>query len=143
MIDDSIGLEGIISLNSDTVYKNWTKVIFGYCDGAMHQGSNANPISYKDTKLYFRGNNIGRAHFKWLISNHQLDQASKIMLSGSSAGGIAAFNWGNYLLTLVKNPEIVYIVPDSSIFINSTTFKDNTPLIQQQISTLMTIAHAT
>ena len=65
------------------------------------------------------------------------------MLAGSSAGGIAAYNWGNYLMSLVKSPENVYIVPDSGIFINSTTFKSNKPLVQQQIATLMTLAHQT
>lgn len=49
-----------------------------------------NPIEYKDTKLYFRGNLIVRSHFKWLIENYQIDKASKILLSGGSAGAVAS-----------------------------------------------------
>jgi hypothetical protein len=29
-----------------------------YCDGAGHQGTSSSPTPYKDSKLYFRGNNI-------------------------------------------------------------------------------------
>lgn len=140
-INDQLGTEGLISLN-ETLYKNWTKVLFGYCDGAMMQGGNDSPIQYKDIKLYFRGGKIMRSHFTYLIKTYQLDKASKILFSGGSAGAIASISWGNYLQSLIHNPSSVYIVPDSGIFINSNTYKDNVPLIQQQISTLMQIAQA-
>jgi len=65
------------------------------------------------------------------------------MLTGGSAGGIAAFIWSNYLQSIIKNPDSVYTIPDSGIFINSNTFKENQPVIQQQISTLMQIAQMT
>ncbi len=29
-----------------------------YCDGSGHQGTRTEPVSYKDAKLYFRGNNV-------------------------------------------------------------------------------------
>jgi hypothetical protein len=138
-LNDAAGTQGLISLN-DSLYKNWTKILFGYCDGAMFQGDNANPIPYKDTKLYFRGNRQVRSHFKWLIDNYQMDKASKIMLTGGSAGGIASFIWTNYLQSIVVNPKAVYTIPDSGIFINSNTFTDNQPLFEKQISTLMQIA---
>ena len=81
-----------------------------------------------------------RSHFTYLINKYQLNKASKILLTGGSAGGIASILWGNYLQSIVSNPSIVYNVPDSGIFLNSSTYKDNVPLIQQQISTLMQLA---
>lgn len=134
-----MGAQGLISLN-DTLYKNWTKVLFGYCDGALMQGGNDSPIQYKDKKLYFRGGKIMRSHFTYLINKYQIDKASKILFTGGSAGGLASIAWGNYLQKIVQNPSAVYIVPDSGIFLNSSTYKDNVPLIQQQISTLMQLA---
>jgi len=104
------------------------------------QGGNDSPIQYKDAKLYFRGGKIMRSHFTYLINKYQLNKASKILLTGGSAGGIASILWGNYLQSIVSNPSIVYNVPDSGIFLNSSTYKDNVPLIQQQISTLMQLA---
>lgn len=135
-----MGTQGLISLN-DTLYKNWTKVLFGYCDGTMMQGGNDSPVQYKDTKLYFRGGRIMRSHFAYLINKYQMDKASKVMFTGSSAGGLASTMWGNYLQTIVKNSSNVYIVPDSGLFINSSTFRTNIPLIEKQISTLMQLAH--
>jgi len=32
-----------------------------------------------------------------LINKYQLDKASKILLTGGSAGGLASIAWGNYL----------------------------------------------
>jgi hypothetical protein len=115
--------------------------LFAYCDGSLLQGGNDSPIKYKDATLYFRGGRIMRSHFKWLTTTYQLDKASKIMFTGGSAGGLAPIIWSNYLQTIVQNPDSVYVIPDSAIFVNSTTFKTNIPLIQQQISTLMQIAH--
>jgi hypothetical protein len=47
-LDDRTGTEGFLSLN-DSLYKNWNKVLFAYCDGSLHQGDKINPILYKDT----------------------------------------------------------------------------------------------
>lgn len=91
----------------------------------------------------FRGARIVRSHFKWLIDTYRMDQASKIMLGGGSAGAVASYLWGNYLASLLKNPQALYIIPDSGVFVNSITFKTNIPLIQMCIQTLMSIAHAT
>ncbi len=98
-------------------------------------------MQYKDTQLYFRGARIVRSHFKYLISQYQLDQASKIIITGGSAGAVASFLWGNYLLSLVKNPSVVYNIPDSGIFINANTYITDIPLLQMAISNLMKLAH--
>lgn len=116
----------MLSLN-ETVYANWTKIMFTYCDGALHQGSRDEPVSYKDAKLYFRGNKISRSHFKYLIDNYDLLKAEKIMLSGGSAGAVAVMMWGNYLQSLLLNPSIVYNVPDCGIFLNLPAYKTNFP----------------
>ena len=81
-----------------------------------------NPVEYKDTKLYFRGNMIVRSHFKWLIDNYRIDKASKILLSGGSAGAVASIVWGNYLQSIVSDPAMVFNVPDCGVFLNVRTF---------------------
>lgn len=96
-------VQGFLALD-DSLYRNWTKVLFAYCDGAFHQGDNANPISYKGAQLYFRGARITRSHFKWLNLKYGLNQASKIIFSGGSAGAIGAYIWGNYLQDQVDEP---------------------------------------
>lgn len=49
---------GLLSDEPSNYFKDWTKVYLKYCDGSGHQGSASSPISYKDRKLYFRGQNV-------------------------------------------------------------------------------------
>ena len=71
-----------------------TKVYLKYCDGSGHQGSKLAPISYKDAKLYFRGTNVTVSQFKSLEDKFGLfSKSSKVIVSGGSAGGLAAFLW--------------------------------------------------
>jgi len=42
-------------------------------------------------------------------------------LAGGSAGGIATHLWNNYLKSYVNNPNVVYSISDSGVFLNSKT----------------------
>lgn len=54
---------------------------------------------------------------------------------------MASTIWGNYLISLVKNPSSVYIIPDSGVFVNAKTYEYDVPLIQILVTNLMSIAH--
>jgi hypothetical protein len=111
------GEAGVLSTDpKKSAFANWTKVVMIYCDGAFHQGNNNNPIKYKDAELYFRGAVNTRSHFKWTDMKYNLSAAERIVLTGSSAGGIGVYLWDEYLRGLVDHPERVYSVADSSIF---------------------------
>jgi len=115
---------GIVSTLPDhSKFANWTKIVFMYCDGSLHQGNNKSPVQYKDTSLYFRGSVNTRAHIKWADMKYNLSQAERIMVCGSSAGGMATYLWTDHVRGLVPNPNVVYGVADSSVyyapFINS------------------------
>lgn len=97
-------------------FARWTKVVIMYCDGAFHQGNNLSPVKYKDAELYFRGAVNTRSHLKWADNQYNFSQADKIIVSGSSAGGIATYLWVDYLRTLVPNPKQIYGVSDSGVF---------------------------
>lgn len=121
--------QGILSNDvNKNLFGNWTKAVFVYCDGAFHQGNTKSPLKYKDTTLYFRGGPITRSHFKYLDNRFNFGNAKKIVLTGSSAGGIATYVWADYLKSLLTNPETQFFsIPDSSIFVNPTE-----PLLQLQ-----------
>ena len=84
----------------------------------MHQGSNNNSIKYKDTELFFRGADNTRAHLKYLLQNHKLAAATNVVLTGSSAGAIAASLWTNYVRSLLDNPNVLVSIYDSGVFMN-------------------------
>lgn len=52
-----------MSNNAKNNFSEYTKIFIKYCDGSGHQGTKSNPIEYKDTKLYFRGNNLTISKF--------------------------------------------------------------------------------
>ena len=72
-----------------------------YCDGAFHQGNSQDPIRYKDGQLYFRGSVNTRAHLKFINEKFNLTAAKKVVLTGSSAGGMATYIWADYIQTLL------------------------------------------
>jgi hypothetical protein len=78
-------------------------------------------VKYKDTQLYFRGAAITRSHFNWINVKYGLKNAQKVVLTGGSAGGIAVHLWNNYLRGFLKNPDAVYAIDDSGVFINAKT----------------------
>ena len=112
--------EGILSTDpTKNIFANWTKVIILYCDGAFHQGNTKVPYSYKDTKLYFRGSVNTRAHFQYIHNKYNLSNAERVVLSGSSAGGMATFIWAEYLKKLIGFPDVkFYPIIDSGIFLD-------------------------
>lgn len=127
---DTISPGGILSTDPNkSKFAGWTKIVFGYCDGSMHQGYRKNPISYKGVDLYFRGAAVTRSNFKWVQTRYNLRGAEQVILTGSSAGGVATFLWTNYLRTLVSRPNNVVSIPDSGVFLNFTTYQTNEPLL--------------
>lgn len=44
--------------------------------------------------------------------------AAQIVVTGVSAGGIAAFAWTNFIQKFTKNPSVILTMPDSSIFLD-------------------------
>jgi O-palmitoleoyl-L-serine hydrolase len=72
-----------------------------YCDGAYHQGNAKDPIKYKGKQIYFRGGVNTRAHLKFINEKYSLQEAKKVVLTGSSAGGMATYMWADHVKTLL------------------------------------------
>lgn len=120
-----------MSNNEDTnpLYASWTKVYIPYCDGGLHQGSKQSPISFKGTNLYFRGANNTKAHFNYLQKKYNFYQAENIVLTGTSAGAIAATSWGNYVYNQAENKGGILVISDSGLFVSDffNPFTNSTP----------------
>jgi hypothetical protein len=112
--------EGILSNDpTKNIFADWTKIIILYCDGSFHQGMTKDPYSYKDTKLYFRGAVNTRSHFQYIHNRFNLSNAERVVLSGTSAGGIATYIWADYLKGFIGNPAVkFYAIVDSGIFLD-------------------------
>ena len=108
---------GILELNPNNRFKEWTKVVVFNCDGTSFQGHNKKAVEYKESKIYFRGSVNMRAHFKWINQKQNFNEAEKIVLSGSRAAGIAVIAWVDYLRDMLKDPTKLYGIVDSGIFL--------------------------
>jgi len=91
-----------------------------------------------NSTLYFRGSLITKSHFKWLIDNYNIDKASKIIISGGSAGAVSVFQWSSYLSSIVQNPDSLYFIPDSGVlFVPANSLA----IINTILSNLLAIAN--
>lgn len=135
-------IQGYLSLDPEiSSFANWTKFIFGYCDGAFHQGISKDPVKYKDASLYFRGAAITRSHFDWINEKYGLKEADKIVLTGASAGGVAVALWNNYLKDYVREEKKVFPIADSGAFSIYKTHKGDAR-IEKQLQNLYKLANS-
>ena len=54
-------------------------------------------------------------------------QATEIVVTGQSAGGLATFMWSNYIKNRALNTTKVWAIPDSGIFLDSLNYNGRRP----------------
>jgi hypothetical protein len=91
----------------------------------LHQGFSKTPIKYKDSQLYFRGSLITKSHFNWIDSKYKLKNATRVILTGGSAGSVGVHLWNNYLRTFLNPSTLLYSIGDSGVFLNFKTTSGN------------------
>jgi hypothetical protein len=74
--------------NLNMLMHDWNKVLIIYCDGGSFTGNNI--TRYDDKDLYFRGKENLKAVKNSLVSRG-LSNATDIVISGCSAGGLAVY----------------------------------------------------
>lgn len=125
-------------------FHTWNRIFIPYCDGSLHTGSKLDAIKFKDRNLYFRGSNNTIAHFNLLNEKYNLFSATNITITGTSAGGVAAFVWSNYVYERSKNPEGVLIIPDSgTMILDFPNMYNNKTLIDYTIETYKLVLEET
>merc|ERR1719277_2826044 len=100
---------------------NWNHVLMRYCDGASFSGNNDTVANYKGKNLYWRGKRIREAIAKDLMENRGLKQATDLVVSGCSAGGLATFLHTDQWCDMLKaaNPSAKCVgLPDSGFFLD-------------------------
>lgn len=69
---------------------NWNTVFIRYCDGGSFTGSNSSTTIVQGMELFFRGKHILKAVIDDLLDNRGLSNATDVVVSGCSAGGLAS-----------------------------------------------------
>ncbi|CAI5490767.1 unnamed protein product [Closterium sp. Naga37s-1] len=91
-----------LPLHSPTDFYNWNLVLFRYCDGASYLGDTNEPIQTNAGLVFFRGRRIFDAVTRYLVSHHGMGAASLVLLSGCSAGGLAALQHCDRLAAILQ-----------------------------------------
>lgn len=108
---------------------NWTHVLFPYCDGGSAIGNNdtVTHTSYKgkDVPLYFRGLRNLDAALSHLVDKYGLGQASEVLITGNSAGGLNNYYHMDRIHDFIRShsPDVqVWGAPDSGMFFYSSAY---------------------
>ena len=100
------------------LFWKWNKVRLLPLDGANYQGSLEEPLVYNETNLWFRGFNNTMATLEYLKNKYSLFNASEIILSGGSAGAMAAMIWSNYLKNYFPKNIKISLMIDGGLFLD-------------------------
>ena len=77
---------------------------------------------------------------KWLLREYNLADADQVLITGSSAGGVASFLWSNHIQGLVNNPHNVIVAADSNVFIRYNAYKSDIDVITQGFMNIFKLA---
>jgi hypothetical protein len=100
---------------------DWNKIEIQYCDGGSYSGNNdtVSMVSYgghDNLPLYFRGKKNFNAVLDWLVKNKDMGNATDILVSGDSAGGLATYWHLDSFKERFPNAHVVG-APDSGFFL--------------------------
>ncbi|XP_050391636.2 uncharacterized protein LOC126810545 isoform X2 [Patella vulgata] len=120
-------LEGLMSSNPkiNPDFYQWNIVEFLYCDGSSFLGNLSKPINYHGKELYLSGAVIFEIIVEHLLKNTNIGMADLVLLTGSSAGGLASLIHADHLRqTLPKTVTTVKNVVDGSLFLDQKSTTD-------------------
>ncbi|KAL4274395.1 hypothetical protein AHAS_Ahas20G0002900 [Arachis hypogaea] len=116
-MDMQSGFNGILNNQQDynPDFYNWNRIKIRYCDGSSFTGDveEVDPTN----NLHFRGARIFEAVIKHLLAKG-MENAENAILSGCSAGGLAAILNCDRFKSFLPNGARVKCVPDAGYFIN-------------------------
>ncbi|XP_062520978.1 uncharacterized protein LOC134195901 [Corticium candelabrum] len=99
------------TLNKD--FRNWNHVDIPYCSGDVYTGQRRKPNKWG---LYFAGHLSLVAILSDLLNTTSLTQAKRVIISGASAGAVAAFEHADFISNLLPWAD-VKAVPIGGVYL--------------------------
>ncbi|XP_078580938.1 uncharacterized protein LOC144864601 [Branchiostoma floridae x Branchiostoma japonicum] len=118
---------GFLSTNQDENpdFYNWNVAYVHYCDGACFSSNRADPVTLKGKTLYFRGRSILDAVLDELNDVRGMSNATTVILSGSSAGGIAVYRQADHVRSRLPRTVQYRVLPSSGLMVWELNTKNN------------------
>lgn len=100
------------------------RVLLWYCDGGSFAGDLDEPLDVDGQTFWIRGKRIVDALLSELLANEGLDKATDVLLTGTSAGGLAAYLHADYVASLLPDTVTRFgVAPISGFFLNHADLK--------------------
>jgi hypothetical protein len=113
---EGAGFAGLASPN-DTTTGDWNFAWLAYCDGSSHTSDADAPVDVNGTAVWLRGRAILDGHLAELDAAAAfLTAATEVVVSGTSAGGLAAYLHTGYIKSRLPANARVVAVPDAGFF---------------------------
>lgn len=121
------GSHGLFS-NNCTInphFCNSNMIHMNYCDGASFAGNVTEPAYYNNVTQYYRGRVILDETLRQLLAVEGLNKASRVILKGCSAGGLATYLHVDHVSALLRAavPGLTVVgLPDAGTFLDHATY---------------------
>jgi O-palmitoleoyl-L-serine hydrolase len=112
--------------NLNPLMYNWNKVFLIYCDGSSFSGNNHTQTIYNNTEIFFRGFLNLKSYHRDLVEKHNFNDATDVVISGASAGGLSTFLHLDWWKSQVGINTKIIGLPDSGFFIDYDKMKFST-----------------
>ena len=118
---------GLLSADyrDNPAFFNWNVVYLPYCDGASFAGNRSDAVKVNGNTLYFRGKRILDAAMDDLLEGG-LQHAREVVLSGTSAGGLAVMLHTDYIRDRLPDHVQLHSLADSGFFLDVPNRKGKT-----------------
>ncbi|KRX09499.1 hypothetical protein PPERSA_12242 [Pseudocohnilembus persalinus] len=143
-----VNFEGIFSSDytENPEFYDYTVIHVNYCDGAGHQGyvKDAIQVPNLDQQIWFRGENNTKTILKYAKEVLNMDKADKVVVSGSSAGGLAGYTWIDFIANDLKkrNPKINVVgIFGGGVFLDYPSFQNGKYSFTNQMRNLFDITN--
>jgi len=124
--------------NQNPLMNTWTFVYLPYCDGGSFTGD---AVSSTTPPLYFYGLGNRDAVVASLRASYGFSSATDIVVSGCSAGGLAAYLHVDYYAKQVPSARTTGL-PDSGFFLDGDYARDGQPNYEGRMTNLYTMMNS-
>jgi hypothetical protein len=114
----SEGSYGLLNNETGNPTQNWTAIFVEYCDGTSYTSERANPVKTAKGTIYYRGKRVLDALITDWLTNEGMSDATDVIMSGTSAGGLTTYLHAEYFRTKLAPATKLFAVPDAGFFLD-------------------------
>jgi len=114
-------------------FASWNHVVLAYCDGGSFTGMRHDAVDVGGKKIYYRGYYNLKAIMNALLTQHGMNKATEVILTGGSAGGLATFIHADQIAAMLpKTVKRYKAAPFSGMFLRHVNV-NNEVVYEQQL----------